>query len=250
MTTALRGLQVLEALAGMRQPAPLRDVAERVALSQSQAFRILQELERAGYLEHLGRSGYRLASRSVALATLIGPRPALLRAVYPVITRLAHTTGEAVVLHLRSGAARVLVLGVSAPTGPVVDPAGVLGERSPLAAGASGRIILAFLPDSELAAIDLAGLTPDQLQAIRARGHEISHGENHPGISGVSAPLLAYTAGEQPTALGSITVAGPSSRFHVARVLPPLLGACRDLAPLLASILGPDPGAVVKALDL
>jgi|GEM_PF-3565725 len=33
--------------------------------------------------------------RSVALATLIGPRPALLRTVHPVITRLAHLTGEA-----------------------------------------------------------------------------------------------------------------------------------------------------------
>ncbi|WP_211766527.1 IclR family transcriptional regulator [Kutzneria sp. CA-103260] len=250
MSTALRGLEVLEALAGMRQPAPLRAVAERVGLSESQAFRILQELERAGYLEHLGRSGYRLASRSVALATLIGPRPALLRAVYPVITRLAHNTGEAVVLHLRSGAARVLVLGVPAPTGPTLDPAGVPGERSPLVAGASGRIILAFLPAAELAAMDLAGITPDQLQAIRDRGHEISHGENHPGISGVSVPLLAYSGNEQPTVLGSITVAGPTSRFELSRVLTPLLGACRDLAPRLASILGPDPGAVVQALDL
>jgi len=244
---------VLEALAGMRQPAPLRAVADRVELSESQAFRILQELERAGYLEHLGRSGYRLASRSVALATLIGPRPALLRAIYPVITRLAHNTGEAVVLHLRSGAARVLVLGVAAPSGPVLDPAGLHGERSPLVAGASGRIILAFLPETELAAMDLAGITADQLRTIRDRGHEISHGENHPGISGVSAPLLAYSGCEQPTALGSITVAGPSARFgasDLSRVLTPLLGACRDLAPRLASILGPDPGAVVKALDL
>ena len=33
--------------------------------------------------------------RSVALATQIGPRPALLRAVHPVIIRLAHLTGEA-----------------------------------------------------------------------------------------------------------------------------------------------------------
>jgi IclR family acetate operon transcriptional repressor len=281
VTTALRGLQVLEALAGMRQPAPLRAVATRVGLSESQAFRILQELERAGYLDHLGRTGYRLASRSIALATLIGPRPALLRAIYPVITRLAHNTGESVVLHLRSGAARVLVLGVAPPTGPmsaapagttaasgvsastnprtsaasgpVFDPGGALGERSPLVAGASGRIILAFLPETELAAMDLDGITAEQLRAIRDRGHEVSHGENHPGISGVSAPLLAYSACEQPTVLGSITVAGPSARFgpgELTRVLAPLLGACRDLAPRLASILGPDPGAVVEALDL
>ncbi|MEY9908726.1 IclR family acetate operon transcriptional repressor [Catenulispora sp. MAP12-49] len=259
MSTALRGLQVLEALAGMRQPASLRAVAERIGLSESQAFRVLRELEREGYLDHLGRSGYRLAGRSVALATLIGPRPAMLRAIQPVIARLAHLTGEAVVLHLRSGAARVLVLGVPAPSGPILDPAGVLGERSPLAVGSSGRIILAYLPSSALVDIDLAGLTSNQLSAIRERGYETSFGENHPGINGVSAPLLAYRednredAGQEGEALGSITIAGPAERLSEAdfpRVLPMLLAACRDLGPRLASLLGPDLGETVRALDL
>lgn len=257
VSTALRGLQVLEALAGMRQPASLRALAERIELSESQTFRVLRELEREGYLDHLGRSGYRLAGRSVALATLIGPRPALLRAVQPVITRLAHLTGEAVVLHLRSGSARVLVLGVPAPSGPILDPAGVLGERSPLAVGSSGRVILAYLAEAELAAMDLGELSPERLAEIRERGYETSFGENHPGINGVSAPLLAYRLDTQghgdPTALGSITVAGPAARLgegDFPRVLPMLLGACRDLGPRLASILGPDPGETVRALDL
>ncbi|WP_201776928.1 IclR family transcriptional regulator [Streptacidiphilus anmyonensis] len=256
MSTALRGLQMLEALAGMRQPAPLRAVAERVGLSQSQTFRVLQELERGGYLEHLGRSGYRLAGRSVALATLIGPRPAVLRAVHPAVSRLAHITGEAVVVHLRSGSARVLVLGVPAPSGPIAEPAGVLGERSPLAVGSSGRIILAYLPERELASIDLVGTTPAQLAAIRERGYETSFGENHPGVNGVSAPLLAYrdeNVPEEPTTLGAITVAGPASRLTEAafpRVLKPLLAACRDLSPRLAAVLGPYPGETVDQLDL
>ena len=246
---------MLEALAGMRQPASLRAVAERIGLSESQAFRVLRELEREGYLDHLGRSGYRLAGRSVALATLIGPRPAMLRAIQPVIARLAHLTGEAVVLHLRSGAARVLVLGVPAPSGPILDPAGALGERSPLAVGSSGRIILAYLPSSALVDIDLAGLTSNQLSAIRERGYETSFGENHPGINGVSAPLLAYRedAGQEGEALGSITIAGPAERLSEAdfpRVLPMLLAACRDLGPRLASLLGPDLGETVRALDL
>ncbi|GAA4383704.1 IclR family transcriptional regulator [Tsukamurella soli] len=257
MGTALRGLQVLEALAGMRQPAGLSAVAARVGLSESQTFRVLRDLEQGGYLDHLGRNGYRVASRSVALAALIGPRPALLRAVYPVVTRLAQVTREAAVLHLRSGGYRVLVLGVPAPARPTVDPAGVLGERSPLVSGASGRIILAYLPAAELAGMDLGGITTDQLRVTRERGYETSFGENHPGIAGISAPLLAYPGGvdgdEQPTVLGAITVAGPSARLGAGdftRVLGPLLAACRDLAPRLSAVLGPDPGATIEALDL
>jgi DNA-binding IclR family transcriptional regulator len=248
-TTSLRGLEVLEALAGMRQPASLAAVARRAGLSQSQAFRALQALERDGYLDHLGRSGYRIGSRSIALSTLIGPRPALLRAVYPVLARLAATTREAAVLHLRSGADRVLVLGVPASSGPIHDPLGVLGERSPLAVGSSGRVILAQLPDDEVAALDRRGALRARIERIRELGYETSHGENHPGINGISAPLLA----DEGTVLGSITVAGPADRLPepaISELAGPLTAACRELSPSLAAILGPQPGAALEALDL
>ncbi|WP_167097576.1 IclR family transcriptional regulator [Mycobacterium sp. DL592] len=253
--TALRGLQILETLAGMRQPAALREIAERIGLSDSYTFRILRSLEREGYLHHLGRDGYRLASRSIALATLIGPRPALLRLMYPVVARLAIVSGEAAVVHLRAGDARVLVLGVPAPSGPMVDPAGVLGERSPLAVGASGRVILAHLPTAELAGLELEGITPERLAEIRQRGYEISCGENHPGINGISVPLLAEAdhPATQPFVLGSMTVAGPSGRLSstaLTRLVGPLLGASRELSPRLGALLGPNPGAAVGALDL
>ncbi|MGE2737434.1 IclR family transcriptional regulator [Mycolicibacterium vaccae] len=254
-STALRGLQVLETLAGMRQPATLRDVAARAGLSESNAFRILQALENEGYLHHLGRSGYRLGSRALALGTVIGPRPAMLRLMHPIVARLAAVSGEAAVVHLRAGDFRVLVLGVPARSGPLLDPAGVLGERSPLATGASGRIILAYLPESELAGIELHGVTPAQLAAIRAQGYEASYGENHPGISGISVPLLATPAdpSASPIALGSMTIAGQSERLPpqaVARLVGPLLAACRDLSPRLAALLGPNPGTAIEALDL
>ena len=254
-STALRGLHVLETLAGMRQPATLRDVAARAGLSESNAFRILQALEHEGYVHHLGRSGYRLASRALALATVIGPRPAMLRLMHPIVARLAAVSGEAAVVHLRAGDFRVLGLGVPARSGPLLDPAGVLGERSPLASGASGRIILAYLPETELADVDLDGVTPQQLTAIRDRGYETSYGENHPGVNGVSVPLLATpdNPATAPIVLGSMTIAGPAERVRpqaLSRLVGPLLGACRDLSPRLAALLGPNPGATIEALDL
>jgi DNA-binding IclR family transcriptional regulator len=159
------------------------------------------------------------------------------------------------VVHLRAGEFRVLVLGVPAPSGPLLDPAGVLGERSPLAAGASGRIILAYLPETELAGVDLHGVTLERLAAIREQGYETSYGENHPGINGISVPLLASP--ENPTTppivLGSMTIAGSSERLRpqaLARLVGPLLGACQDLSPRLAALLGPNPGSTIAALDL
>lgn len=252
-TTALRGLVLLETLAGMRQPATLRDIAARAGLSESYAFRLLQALEAEGYLNHLGRAGYRLGSRSLALAAVIGPRPAMMRLMYPLVARLAAASGEAAVVHLRAGNFRVLVLGVPAPSGPVADPAGVLGERSPLTAGASGRVILAHLSEHELRQFD--GVDTGRLAATRQRGYEMSFGENHPGINGVSVPLLAESAGAAAplTVLGSLTIAGAASRLTeqaMVRLVPTLSGACRDLTPRLAAVLGPNPGATIAALDL
>lgn len=247
--TALGGLHVLEALAGMRQPAGLRVIAERTGQSQAQTFRVLQALERDGYLDHLGRAGYRLGARSMALGTLLGLRPAVLRAVFPVLTRLAMRTRQAAVLHLRSGADRVLVLSAPAPSGPIREPAGVLGERSPLAIGASGRVILAYLSPADADRFNVEGVTRARLERIRELGHEISRGENHPGINGISAVLLA----DDGTALGSMTVAGPAHRMTdaaLARYAPMVRRACAELAPRLASLLGPNPGTAVEALDL
>jgi DNA-binding IclR family transcriptional regulator len=252
-TTALRGLHLLETLAGMRQPAALRDLASRAGLSESYAFRLLHALEAEGFLHHLGRSGYRLGSRSIALATVMGPRPAMMRLMYPVVARLAADSGEAAVVHLRAGDFRVLVLGVPSPSGPIVDPAGVLGERSPLTAGASGRVILAHLSAAEQA--EFEEVDTDLLAVIREQGYEVSFGENHAGVNGISVPMLADAddPAAPATVLGSLTVAGPASRLTLevmTRLLGPLRRAGQDLSPRLAALLGPNPGATIGALDL
>ncbi|WP_231380956.1 IclR family transcriptional regulator [Nocardioides luteus] len=247
-----RGLQVLEILAGMRQPATLGAIAARAGLSESQTFRVLRALESDGYVDHFGRSGYRIGSRSLALATLVGPRPQLLRAVYPVITRLATVSRQAAVLHLRSGAHRVLVLGVPSQSGPLREPHGILGERSPLAVGASGRAILAHLPADEVRGLAPDAATLERLETIRDRGYETSYEENHPGINGISAPLLAQDSSDQ-VVLGAISLAGdaadlPRERLEgMSRIL---LAACQELAPRLSRILGPQASATVDALDL
>jgi DNA-binding IclR family transcriptional regulator len=115
--------------------------------------------------------------------------------------------------------------------------------------GASGRVILAHLPEAEIAALDPRGLARPRLAKIRELGYDTSFGENHPGINGISAPLLA----SDDDALGSITIAGPAARLPESAIVPlgrPLVRACQDLSPRLAAILGPNPGVILEAMDL
>jgi IclR family transcriptional regulator, acetate operon repressor len=176
----IRALRVLETLAGLQQPASLPTIAEKAQLTRTKAYRVLRGLQEHGFVDHAGHGGYRIGSRAVALATLIGPRPALLQAARPVLTRLAVQTSEVVTLMLRSGAHRVLVLAAEPPGNPERVPV-VIGERSPLTSGCSGRAILAFLPEAEEVLLGLvaplhaacAGLAP-RLAAILGPNSSLS----------------------------------------------------------------------------
>lgn len=251
-----RSLRVLEALAGMEQPAGLLAIAAAVGLSKASAYRVLRTLQTEGYVDHLGRRGYRIGSRSIALASLIGPRPAFLQRARPVLSKLAVTFHETATLHLRSGEHRVLVLGAEPSTDwqrHRVYP----GERAPLTSGCSGRVILAHLPDREAARVigihargrKRAGIERE-LAAIRADGFALSFSENHPHFNGIGVALLDPDDGYP---LGSLAIAGPDERLPeetLRKLAQPLMSSCRELAPHLATVLGPNSSIRLESLDV
>ena len=251
----LRALHVLEVLAGMAQPAGLDAILQATGLSRSKAYRSLRFLQDAGFVDHVGRSGYRVGSRSLALATLVGPRPALLIAARPVLRWLADVASASATLNLRSGSHRVLVLGAEARDRPASDRFAV-GERAPLTSGASGLSILAHLPAEEVDAV-MAGRprrtrrpSASVLAEIRDQGYAITFSANHRGISGISTALLAPADGYP---LGSLSVGGAAKRLPEATLRDlgaPLRRAAKKLGPELARLLGPESHGRLKALDV
>jgi DNA-binding IclR family transcriptional regulator len=247
---------VLETLAGLQQPAALPTIAEHAGLTRTKAYRVLRGLQEHGFIDHVGRSGYRIGSRAVALATLIGPRPALLQVARPVLTRLAGHCSEIATLHLRSGAHRVLVLHAEPPNNPL-RPIATIGERAPLTSGCSGRAILAFLPAAEAEEIINAHAPeparrgmPAQLAGIRQHRYALSFGDNHIDLNGIAAPLLDPV---DDTALGSVSIAGYDRRLPeetLVSLAAPLLAACHELAPRLATVLGPNSSMRLDSLDV
>ncbi len=181
-SSALRILVVLETLASMEQPATLPDIVEHARLEKFKTYRALRTLQERGFVDHAPGSGYWIGSRSHALASLIGARPAVLRRARPVLGQLAELAGAGAALHLRSGSHRVLVCAVvprrlSAELAAHRVP---VGERAPLTTGCSGTAILAFLPDHEIEAV-LASRPPNEprpsradLARVRADGYAMS----------------------------------------------------------------------------
>lgn len=251
----LRALRVLETLAVMEQPAGLPSIAGTAGLPKSKAYRALRSLQDQGFVDHVGRSGYRIGSRSLALAAMIGARPAVQQCAQPFLTGLATIASATAGLHLRSGAHRVLVLGAQAPHQPL-GAAIEVGERAPLTSGCSGQVILAHLPAEEADALiksrPARASAPDLafLAQIRDRGYAVSFSDNYPGLNGVAAPLLDPADGYP---LGSVTIAGPQARLPesvLRRLSVPLVTACAKLAPKLARLLGPNSSQPRPPLDV
>jgi IclR family transcriptional regulator, acetate operon repressor len=251
----MRSLLVLEALSGMAQPASLDRVRARTQLPKSKAYRALRSLQDEGFVDRVGRQGYRVGGRSLALSLLIGPRPALLQALRPVVRWLSDVTGQTATLHLRSGHDRVLALGAG-PKNTRSQELPPIGERAPLSVGCGGTSILAFLPvdeaDEVLGSTNRPGQDADtvDLAAIRSDGFALSFASNHAGANGVAAPIL-NPLDSYP--LGSLAIAGPSDRLSEAKLREfalPLRRACAQLGPHLATMLGPNSSERLDALDV
>ena len=252
---SVRALQVIETLAAANQPASLDSLAAATGLGKHKTYRVLRALQDAGYVDHVGRSGYRVGGRSIGLASLIGPRPALLHRAMPILNRLATLSCETATLHLRSGTHRVLVLSADT-TNPQLRQAVRLGERAPLSTGCSGLVILAHLPAADIAAI-LAGRprseprpTSTLLRRIRHKGYDITHSANHQGVSGIAAALLDPDDGNP---LASLAIAGPEDQLPetaLRHFAAPLIAAAREFGPQLATMLGPNSTLRQEALNV
>jgi DNA-binding IclR family transcriptional regulator len=100
-----------------------------------------------------------------------------------------------------------------------------VNEWRPVHGGASGRALLAFLPESEREAV-LAGplepVTPNtvtdpdalrrELAEVRERGYSLTRGERVLGAVGIAAPVLAGDG----RLLGVIGIGVPEQRFRAS----------------------------------
>ena len=142
------------------------------------------------------------------------------------------------------------------PPGNPLRSLPTIGERSPLTSGCSGRSILAFLPNEEAEDI-IRGHAPRPCgpdyrpcSPAYARVLALSFSDNHVGMNGIAAPLLDPNDG---TALGSIAIAGLDRRLPketLLHLVTPLHAACSQLAPQLATVLGPNSSVRLESLDV
>ena len=198
-------------------------IAHELGVHKSTAFRLIAALEHGGLIEQEGERGkYHLGRGILRLAAATTARLELPVEGRPVCRRLAAELGEAVNIAILDGGEATYVLQEFATS--AITGRNWLGQRTPLHATASGKVLLAYANPvivKEILAATLEAYTPHtvvepgaleaELVTVRERGWAATVEELEIGLNALAAPIYDET-GEVVAAVG---VSGPSYRLTV-----------------------------------
>lgn len=243
-STADRALDVLALFDEDTLMLSGQEVASRLGVARSTAYRYLQSLVNARFLEEQSRVGFRLGPRVFELARLARMGLGLSEISLPVMEELSAELGHTVLLTKRSASTVVCVERVSAKG--AVQLSYERGQVLPINAGASALVLLAWLPEDEvhrIAAEGLPRLTEQtvtdlpallkRLQSIREQGYAVSRGELDPDVLGVAAPIVSGV-GHVAAALSVTLLSHRTPDDEVPALADAVLAAARQIGERLA----------------
>jgi DNA-binding IclR family transcriptional regulator len=218
--SANRALDILEYVADATEPPTFSRLLSDLGVPRSSLFHLLNNLLARGYLEQDGSGGrYRLGQRVEKLAERL-QGPSLAATVLPHLRSLSNALNETSGFNVWTGdnvEAIATAMGHQALAFTMK-----VGERAPLYAISSGKIVLSLMSRREfdvyLDRIAMQPITARTLQsksalrrdvnAARKDGFAYSHEEFTPGITGIATAVI-----KEGHFLGTVNLAVPTARF-------------------------------------
>lgn len=239
-----RGLQVICSFSSATPQQTLSEVAVQTGLTRAGARRILLTLQTLGYVESDGRL-FRLTPRILDLGFAYLSSMPLRDLAEPTMEALVDRVHESCSASVLEGQDIVYVLRVH--THKIMSTNLAVGSRLPAFWTSMGRVLLAGLPDSEVAALlqgaarkrftphtvlDDAGLLA-QVRLAREQGWCLVNQELEEGLISVAAPLRDR-AGRTVAALN---ISGQANRTNALTMQKTLLPALLQAAGTINQLL-------------
>lgn len=227
-----RAIGILFAVCRSAQPVGLSEISRATGVDKATALRLLGTLEGSGLVQRDETS--RKYGPGSGVWKLTASWQGDLRLVAePHLESLRRATEESVSLLTRRGFERVVVMALDAQHELRVVP--TVNRVQPVYAGASGKVIMAHLPEDERERIVReTGLAPvnegdaidrdsflEALERVRRDGYAYSVGDVTPGASAIAAPVFDRSGGVAAV----VSLRGPDVRMPLRRI--------RQLAPLV-----------------
>ncbi|MFD0490378.1 IclR family transcriptional regulator [Saccharopolyspora erythraea] len=239
-----RAVTVLELLARNGE-AGITEIAGELGVHKSTASRLVSVLEARGLVEQLGERGkYAIGFGIVRLAGAATERMDLPRLGRPFCDSLAAELGETVNIAIRDND---VAINISQARGTAsVTAHNWVGQRTPLHATSSGKVLLAHAPPEDQddllgepleryttrTVTDAAELRKD-FEAIVRDGYATSYEELELGLNAAAVAVYSYDG----AVIAALSASGPSYRFSRRRMRE-VVGAMRVAAKELSSQLG------------
>jgi len=205
----------------------IKDLAEIMKMEQSTVHRFLLTLEHLGYVEQIEKNGkYRLSLKLFEIGNNLIQSLDLHSQSLPVLHELNKKMGETVHLVVLDKGEAVFVNKLA--TYPTLVTYSYIGKRAYAHCIASGKVLLAYLPQDELDKIIKEKGLPqftsntitnvevfkNHLARIREEGVAYDFGELEPLVNCVAAPVKNH-AGE---VIAAVSVSGPANRLDKNRL--------------------------------
>ena len=246
----LRGLQILELLAGDKKRWSTTEISRKLKIPKSTTSYLLHTLLARGYLVREAEGVYRLGMKLLALGGQALRGIEVREVAVPILRRLTAETQTTAHLAVLEGPEAVYIERVPSPGFIQIDT--WVGRRMPLHSTSVGKALAAFLPEQEAAVLfQTAGLprfTPrtivslprlkQELRKIRESGVAIDNEENTPGVRCVAAPIF----GANGRVVAAMSLTGPVQQVSEERVLK-IAERLKEAARQLTLTLGGQPPA-------
>lgn len=241
-----RTLDLLEALAEAGETG-IAQLSAMVGLHTSTVHRLLSTLMARGYVRQNPTSGrYLLGLKPLDVARAVRDHLDLRMESVPILQELMRKSGETANLAVLDGQQIMYLEQVAAP-GRMLRMFVQVGGRAPLHSTASGKVLMAHLPDAELRemlksyelvphasrTIVDKGVLLSELQEVRRDEYATDHGEQEEGVSCIAGPVRDYSG----RVVAAISISGPWIRITPERV-PSLVPLVRDACTKLSAALG------------
>jgi IclR family transcriptional regulator, acetate operon repressor len=243
---ANRVVDILELLVASREGLALREISAQLEAPKSSLLALLRALAARGLLEQTHTGAYRLGPRALALGAGAATHRELSDVARAALLALMRRTGETVFLGALAGDGLSVVYVDKVESEQIIRYAAGVGDRRPLHATSTGKVILAFLPPARreeiLNALPLerhtertvttVGALRASLEETQRTGVCVSVDEMVRGASGVAAPIFD----RHGAVVGACTIAGPTDRLRSR--LRQLAAEAKDAARAISALLG------------
>jgi DNA-binding IclR family transcriptional regulator len=241
----LRGLQILELLAGDKKRWTTTEISRKLKIPKSTTSYLLHTLLARGYLVREAEGVYRLGMKLLVLGGQALRGIEIREAALPILRRITAETQTTAHLAVLEGAEAVYIERVPSPGFIQIDT--WVGRRMPLHSTSVGKVLAAYLPEGEAEVLfQIAGLarfTPktivtlprlkQELRRIRENGAAIDSEENTPGVRCVAAPIFASNG----RAIAALSLTGPVQQVTEERALR-IAEKVKEAARLLTQTMG------------